>query len=70
MTTMKGNPLSLTLFSRLRQAANDDGSGGTGESTSQSSMRPPEGERSGWDPFEVWRTRILPAQGRGTRQER
>ena len=54
---MKKNPLALTVY-RTVKAANDDGSSATSAFSSSISAHLPLTGRSGWDPFEVWRTRI------------
>jgi hypothetical protein len=53
---MKKNPLALTVY-RTVKAANDDATAlsASSHSTPMHSALP---GRSGWDPFEVWRTRI------------
>ncbi len=62
---MNNNLVVLSVYSRTYTAANDDG---PSESARRQSRRPPETEghvqRSGWDPYEVWRTRIRPASKR------
>jgi hypothetical protein len=67
---MNKNSLPLIVYSRTMKAANDDGSSGPTHSTSTAAMRTPATERSGWDPFEVWRTRIRAAAARDTRRDR
>ncbi|MGH8258249.1 MAG: hypothetical protein ACREUG_01005 [Steroidobacteraceae bacterium] len=66
---MKKNPLALTDYSRTMKAANDDGASGA-----SGVMHPPtiastrtSSQRSGWDPFEVWHTRIRQRADRDTR---
>ncbi|MGH8150193.1 MAG: hypothetical protein ACRETB_09520 [Steroidobacteraceae bacterium] len=63
---MKKNGLVLTVYSRTYRAANDDGPGIHVQRSTQSKLSEVETSlRSGWDPFEVWRTRILnPAKQR------
>jgi len=55
---MKNNPGALALYASVK-AANDDEFGSTLRTEHQG---PTEGgarhSSSGWDPFEVWRTRI------------
>ncbi|HEY2591274.1 MAG TPA: hypothetical protein VGI35_06750 [Steroidobacteraceae bacterium] len=67
---MKKNPLALTVY-RAVKAANDDGSSAVSAFPSSISQHLPLAARSGWDPFEVWRTRIhviaLPETPRGKR---
>lgn len=53
---MKKNLVALTIY-RSVKAANDDGSTVAAVSDSAPSPLPIAG-RGGWDPFEVWRTRI------------
>ncbi len=57
---MKKNPLVLTVYSRTYQAANDDGLSSAPCSTERLSDPNPTRTRGGWDPIEVWRTRIRP----------
>jgi len=54
---MKKNPLALTVY-RSVKAANDDGSSAAAVSANSLPPHIPLVGRSGWDPFEVWRTRI------------
>jgi hypothetical protein len=54
---MKKNPLALTVY-RTVKAANDDGSSATPALANPIPAHLPLAGRSGWDPFEVWRTRI------------
>jgi len=54
---MKKNPLALTVY-RTAKAANDDGSSATPVFANSLAPHLPLAGRSGWDPFEVWRTRI------------
>ena len=54
---MKKNPLALTVY-RSVKAANDDGSSAASASPVSAPPYLPLAARSGWDPFEVWRTRI------------
>jgi hypothetical protein len=54
---MKKNPLALTVY-RTVKAANDDGSSASSAFSNTVSPHLPLAGRSGWDPFEVWRTRI------------
>ncbi len=66
---MKKNMLALAVY-RSVKAANDDGSSaiplpGTPAASLISASTPP-----GWDPFEVWRTRVRPGSYRGTREKR
>ena len=53
---MKKNLVALTSY-RTVKAANDDGSSAVAVSNPAPSYLAAEG-RGGWDPFEVWRTRI------------
>ncbi|MGB6451356.1 MAG: hypothetical protein WBE92_11440 [Steroidobacteraceae bacterium] len=57
---MKKNPLVLTVYSRMYQAANDDGMSEAACSTKNVYDRNERRTNSGWDPLEVWRTRIRP----------
>lgn len=66
---MKKNPLALIVYDRAIKAANEDGSSDTRRPESVSAQSPAL-ERGGWDPFEVWRTRIRPATGRDPRRSR
>jgi hypothetical protein len=56
---MNNNLLMLSVYSRTYKAANDEEQGA---SQYGSSRRMREGEplrrERGWDPFEVWRTRV------------
>jgi len=54
---MKKNPLALTVY-RSVKAANDDGSSAGAVSSNSLPPHIALAGRSGWDPFEVWRTRI------------
>lgn len=54
---MKKNPLALTVY-RTVKAANDDGSSAISAFPNSMSAHLPLAQRCGWDPFEVWRTRI------------
>ena len=54
---MKKNPLALTVY-RTVKAANDDGSSAAAAYTNSVTPHLQLAPRSGWDPFEVWRTRI------------
>ncbi|GEM_PF-1050805 len=62
---MKKNPLALSVYRKIK-AANDEVSA-AGSPTAAASTQRPAGQRAGWDPFEVWRTRIRPGAGRETR---
>jgi hypothetical protein len=62
---MTKNPLVLTVYSRTYQAANDDGLSPASCSTQRVSEPDETRTRSGWDPVEVWRTRIRPNLKRG-----
>ena len=57
---MTKNPLVLTVYSRTYQAANDDGLSNAACSTQSVSDPNETRTSSGWDPLEVWRTRIRP----------
>jgi hypothetical protein len=54
---MKKNLLALTVY-RTVKAANDDGSSAASVYPSSIAPHLPLTGRSGWDPFEVWRSRI------------
>ena len=54
---MTKNNVALTVYRTVR-AANDDGSSAASVSSSAVSPHLPLAGRSGWYPFEVWRTRI------------
>ena len=48
---------------RLTAAANEEFSGGIA-----GAVREPEPVKSGWDPYEVWATRVKPARSKRQRQ--
>ncbi len=66
---MKKNPLALTVY-RTVKAANDDGSSATSAFPNPIPAHLPFAGRSGWDPFEVWRTRIRIIDAGGPRAAR
>lgn len=66
---MKKNPLALSVY-RTIKAANDDGSSVISQAVQLGSWQTPAAARSGWDPFEVWRTRIRPSAGHDPRGKR
>jgi hypothetical protein len=49
---------------RLTAAANEEFSGGI----AAGAVREPEPVKSGWDPYEVWATRVKPARSKRQRQ--
>lgn len=61
---MKKNLLALTVY-RTAKAANDDDSSAPPVSPDTTAHYLPFTGRSGWDPFEVWRTRIRVVVTRG-----
>jgi hypothetical protein len=68
---MKKNLVALTVYAHAIQAANDDGVGDPvtkGSVPASRSIR----EARGWDPYEVWRTRIrfAPERARASRIKR
>lgn len=66
---MKKNPLALTVYRSIK-AANDDGSGAASAPSIPAPAYLPLAGRSGWDPFEVWRTRIRVVVTRTSRPKR
>ena len=66
---MKKNPLALAVY-RSVKAANDDGSSAAAVSSHSLPPQMPLAGRSGWDPFEVWRTRIRVVVARKPRGKR
>ncbi|MGH8219523.1 MAG: hypothetical protein ACREUT_13325 [Steroidobacteraceae bacterium] len=67
---MKKNTVALAVY-RSVKAANDDGSYRAPVSATSGLPRIPLAGRSGWDPFEVWRTRIhvvVVARGAGSKR--
>lgn len=61
---MKKGAQGLPADRRLRAAANEEFSGGVAGTVSE-----PEPVKSGWDPYEVWATRVKgPARSKRERQ--
>ncbi len=65
---MNRNRLVLTVYSRTYKAANDDGLSEAVHSTPRAFDDAEGRTSSGWDPFEVWRTRIRPSLKRDPRK--
>ncbi len=65
---MNRNRLVLTVYSRTYKAANDDGLSSAVFSPQKSRNDSEVQPASGWDPFEVWRTRVRPALKRESRE--
>jgi hypothetical protein len=57
---MNKNRLVLTVYSRTYKAANDDALSKAAHSTQRLAQHNEVPASGGWDPFEVWRTRIHP----------
>ncbi len=57
---MNRNRLVLTVYSRTVKAANDDGLSNAVRSSRRVSNDTETRTSGGWDPFEVWRSRIRP----------
>lgn len=55
---MNKSRLVLTVYSRTYKAANDDASSSAVHSKPKELNDAERRTGSGWDPFEVWRTRI------------
>lgn len=66
---MKKNIVALAVY-RTVKAANDDASQPGSASANSAPLHMPLSGRSGWDPFEVWRTRIHVTIVRGARGRR
>ncbi len=66
---MKKNLVALTVY-RSVKAANDEESSAVSETDSAASYLQPLAGRGGWDPFEVWRTRIHVVVARNPRGKR
>jgi hypothetical protein len=66
---MKKNHFALTVYAHAIKAANDDRIDEPVVKAPGSTTRPIR-ESSGWDPYEVWRTRIRFAPERASRVKR
>jgi len=55
---MNNNPLVLSVYTRTYKAANDEQSAGQPRSPRRMPEDEPLRQVRGWDPYEVWRTRI------------
>jgi hypothetical protein len=60
---MKKGAQELPADRSLTAAANEEFSGGIA-----GAVREPEPVKSGWDPYEVWATRVKPARRKRERQ--
>jgi hypothetical protein len=65
---MNNNPLVLSVYSRSYKAANDEQSTEQHRSSRRALESDPLGLERGWDPYEVWRTRIRRHSTIGPRQ--